>query len=138
MTRYDPEKWYYDYEPGMTLETILDRWSVQRPGKDRYGNPLPRQKLYDSSMPVMFPIEEIWPYREYTRTRYAGFNTPEEWDALVESMAAEGWDPEQPLHFIVYRNPERAPKVGEGNHRLAIARQLGIRSVPVWFHFQHG
>jgi hypothetical protein len=135
---YDPEKWYYDYEPGTTLETIIDRWQKQRPGKDSRGRPLPHQKLYEHSMPVEFRLERIWPYREYTRSKSEGLNTPEEWDALAESLAMKGWSPERPLHFTVYRDPSIPSKVSEGNHRLAIARELGIRCVPVWFHFNHG
>ncbi len=135
---YDPEKWYYDYEPGMTLETIINRWSKQRPGHDKRGSRLPRQKLYEHSMPVEFKLEKIWPYREYTRTRSEGLNTPEEWDVLAESLTEKGWSPERPLHFVVFRDDAIPPKVGEGNHRLAIARKLGIEWVPVWFHFNHG
>ena len=48
---YDPEKWYYDYEPGTTLETIIDRWQKQRPGKDSRGRPLLPQYLCRRALP---------------------------------------------------------------------------------------
>jgi len=144
---YDPESWYYDYESGMPLQTIVDRWQKDRPGVDQRGYPLPRQKMYDRSMPVMLTLRELWPLREYTWTRekarggFAKVNGksvelpgPMKWDAIKEDMGVRGWDPNDPLHLEI--GSEGGVKVGEGNHRLAIARELGISRVPVWFDFK--
>ena len=137
---YDPESWYYDASPGIDLHTIVYRWVKQRPGKDKYGNPLPPQKIYDRSMPVMMPIEDIWPHREYewtrSQNRYQQLGLDqEEWDKLKISMMENGWNPDYPLHFQI--GQEGGMKVGEGNHRLAIAKELGMKEIPVWFHFYH-
>lgn len=144
---YDPESWYYRYEPGLDLQTIIDRWQKQRPGKDRRGNPLPRQKMYNDSMPVYLSVRELWPFREYTWTREnsrSGFarvksktvmlDGPLKWDALKEDLRANGWDPKEPLHLEIGK--EGGVKVGEGNHRLALAKELGMSKVPVEFHFK--
>lgn len=143
---YDPESWYYHYEPGTPLQTVIDRWK-DRPGTDRRGQPLPRQKVYDDSMPAMLSVRELWPLREYTWTRensrggFAKVNGkkvelpgPLKWDALKEDLLAHGWDLNDPLRLEI--GVDGGVKVGEGNHRLALARELGIDRVPVWFDFK--
>ena len=135
---YDPTSWYYDYEPSLTLETILDRWQQQDP----------RQKLYDKSQPFMVPLRKLWPLREYTWTRdkaRAGFarvggksvwlDGPLKWDSIKEDMRGRGWDKSDPLILTI---GHKGVKVGEGNHRLAIARELGFREVPVKLLYQSG
>lgn len=146
---YDPQSWYYNGEPGLDLDTVIQRWQDQRPGKDQRGNPMPRQKLYDDDMPLDILIRDLWPYREYTWTREHSrpdtfhvdgksvwMSGEQKWDALVESMKKRGWDPKYPLYF--YIGKDGGAKVGEGNHRLAVARQLGISKAPVVFYFQTG
>lgn len=145
---YDPESWYYDWERGMPLQLVIDRWQKQRSGEDRHGNPLPAQKVYDRSMPAFYTPNELWPHREYTWTRegarsghvkikgqHVFFEGPEKWDVLVASMKERGWDPKDPLHFYIGK---QGAKVAEGNHRLAIAREIGIRQVPTQFFFSGG
>jgi len=134
---YDPESWYYEWEPGVDLDAIISRWQHNDP----------RQKMYDSSMPLMLSVKELWPLREYTWSRdnsRGGFakvkgksvHLPGElkWDAIKEDMRARGWDPKDPLLLEI--GSEGGVKVGEGNHRLAIARELGMRKVPVRFLFK--
>lgn len=106
-------------------------------------------KVYDDSMPVMVPTSDLWPLREYTWTRESarsGFARvgdetvqmpgPMKWDAMKEDLAARGWDPKEPLYLEVGRSG--GVKVGEGNHRLAVAMKLGIREVPVTIIFNTG
>jgi hypothetical protein len=146
---YDPESWYYDADSSTTLQEIIDRWQTQRPGQDKRGNPLPRQKMYDRSMPLMLSVRDLWPLREYTWTRSAArggyaqvggksvwLDGPMKWDALLQDMKNRGWDKDEPLYLNIGR--EGGVKVGEGNHRLAIAKELGLNKVPVWFIFNTG
>jgi len=114
---------YYDWTTGMALRDVIRRW--QENG----------EKMYDRSMPVMVPLSDLWPHREYTWKRGSARRSPEEWDDLAASMK-RGWQKREPLHFSIGR--KGGAKVGEGNHRLAIARQLGIKQIPVEFHFQSG
>lgn len=92
-----------------------------------------REKINDDELPVLLAIDDVTRVREYAWTRESARNSPEEWDALTESMRTHGWDPKRPAHLMVGKDGRA--KLGEGNHRLAIARRLGIREVPVWVHF---
>lgn len=55
---------------------------------------------------------------------------PERWDALVKWTKKYGWKCD-PAHVDVGRDGKA--KLGEGNHRLAVAEHLGIERVPVQF-----
>lgn len=146
LAAYDPEAWYYDHEPGMTLQTVFDRWQKDRPGVGSRGRPLPRQKATERSMPVMLTVRELWPLREYTWTRKNSREGPAmvggkeirlpgpvKWDALLADMQKRGWDRTDPL--ILYIGAKGGVKVAEGNHRLAVAKALGMSKVPVRFFF---
>ena len=109
------------YADAGSVHDVISRW--QKAG----------DKLYDDAQPVMLPTEDIFPFREFDRSREGGRNSPEEWDQIVSWMKATGWDPKKPLHMLIGK--EGGAKVGEGNHRLAIAKQLGIKTIPVQFHF---
>lgn len=113
---------YYDWRPGVELREVVRRW--QDDG----------DKMYDRSMPVMLSLTVLWPHREYTWARGRARRSQEEWDQLYDDMKRRGWDKKEPLHFAIGR--KGGAKVGEGNHRLAIAKQLGISKIPVEFHFQ--
>lgn len=118
---------YYKLLPGTSVQAVINAW-VKR-----------GEKAYDESMPVRYSASDVWPYREFTRTRdgikkgdpYAK-NTPKQWDELVDRLVGEGWSERNPLMLWVGRNG--VAYVGEGNHRLAIAREYGL-SVPVRFVF---
>jgi hypothetical protein len=103
-------------------------------------------KIYDHSMPLYYSVKDVWPYREYTWTRDTSrrghtkingkivhLDGPQKWDAIKEDMEKRGWDKNQPLQMELGLNGKM--KVGEGNHRLAIAREIGLNKIPVWFHF---
>ena len=109
------------YSNPVSVYSVISRW--QKAG----------DKLYDDDQPIMLPTEDIYPFREFDRTREGGRNTPEEWDQIVSWLETAGWDPKKPLHMLIGR--DGGAKVGEGNHRIAIARQLGIKTIPVQFHF---
>jgi hypothetical protein len=125
---------YYSPEGSMSLGEVLDRWANQG------------DKIYDSAMPIYYPVSKLWPHREYTwsrnksrsgHARVKGKNVyltgPLKWDALKADMAVNGWDPDEPLYVDLGLDGNM--KVAEGNHRLAIARELGMGKVPVWFSF---
>lgn len=110
---------YYDAYDGMPIELVLHRWREDR------------SKAYDRSLPVFYDANDLWKYREYDWTRESARRDPEEWDELHASIKRHGWDEKDPL--ILQVGPGRA-MVGEGNHRLAIAREMDI-PVPVTFWF---
>jgi tRNA nucleotidyltransferase/poly(A) polymerase/DNA topoisomerase IB len=128
---------YYDWRPGMSLQDVIDAW--QHRG----------DKVNDDSMPAFYSAGDLWSFREFTWTRETardGFakvdgksvllNGPEKWDALKEGLHRTGWTPNDPLHFEIGR--VGGAKVNEGNHRLSLARELGLARIPVEFHFVPG
>lgn len=111
---------YYGKDEFKSLEDTVSRW--QNKG----------DKMYDEDVHAFVKLEDILPYKEYERSREDGRNSPEEWDKLMADMEA-GWNPKKPAHVLIGK--QGGTKVGEGNHRLAIAKQLGIQEIPVQFHF---
>lgn len=85
------------------------------------------------------PVEELWKHREYNRLGEHGYKSPEELNALKESIQKEGIKDPLTLNVATPDRPlisggtgeEVAAKLGEGNHRLALARKLGLKTVPV-------
>jgi hypothetical protein len=115
------EAGYYKIPPGMSIREVSKKWMAG-------------EKAYDDSMPVWYAAEEVWPFREYTWSATNARNSPEEFETIRAKLKAEGWKPEMPAHVALGKDGKI--KVGEGNHRLAIARELGLK-VPVWFHFMY-
>lgn len=93
-------------------------------------------KLYDvdytkGEYHLMVPVSEIDKIKEYDRTKNPN-RTPEEMEELKQKIKKEGF--KIPVHIQVHRNGD-APVLSEGNHRLVIAKQLGIKEVPAMFVF---
>ena len=142
-----------DEEPnaGITIASMLDEWVqdgekyrdeiewAEKPGGGR-----------EPHFSLTFPTDELWKHREYTWTREGAregsapesenidifrespdrsYPGPEKWDRLKAHMEKNGWDKREPL--IVYFGKNDVAKVGEGNHRLAIAREMGMKAIPV-------
>jgi hypothetical protein len=115
-----------------TVKEIVKRW-------------MEGEKIYDSSMPLEMDIEDLWNFRDYSWTKEtarSGFGHPysddeesitlpgpEKWDVLKNSLKVNGWFKEDALTLFVGKDGRA--KVGEGNHRLAIARELKFKTVPV-------
>ena len=125
---------YYDLKPQTPVSEVLKRWVGDG------------AKAYDDSMPQFYSAQELWPYREFTRKRETalrGFARVRgkmvelpgfvKWDVLKQDMQKRGWDLNSPLLLFVGRNG--SAKIGEGNHRLAIAKELGLKRIPVRFLF---
>ena len=55
---------------------------------------------------------------------------------LKSEIAEEGI--KEPLIVQIYRHGKVKVKIGEGNHRHAIAKELGIKHLPVRFLFWEG
>lgn len=120
-----PLRGYYHADGTTMIQEIIRRWSEDG------------DKLYDDSMPVLIPKRDLLPYREYRWTREQARRSPEEWDQLVEWMQEHGWPEDHPAHVMV--DKDGTARLGEGNHRLAIALDMpSIEHVPVWFHFNMG
>lgn len=91
-----------------------------------------REKLKPQDTVVMMKTKDLWPHRDYTRTAEHGKLGRAEWDALKSSLKARGWDKDNPAHLDAGKGGSL--RLGEGNHRLALAREAGIERVPVIIH----
>lgn len=110
---------FYPLEHAADLETILS-------------------KIKDGDKPaisadVMLSPEEVWPYREFTRTKEDNRHSPEEWESMKSTMKEKGWDDRNPLHLMVSEDGDAL--VVDGNHRLALAKECGVESIPVRLTF---
>lgn len=128
---------YYGASSSTSLKSVIDMW--QKSG----------DKLYSDDMPLMIPVRDLMPHREFKWTRSKArsgiarvglkrveLSGPQKWDAMVADLKKNGWDRDEPLYFEIGR--DGGQKVGEGNHRLAIADSIGIAKVPVVFMFKSG
>lgn len=127
---------YYRASPDLTIEEVVGKWALEG------------SKIRGEGIHVWLDPKEVWPLREYTWTREnsrAGVTYvdgklvdlpgPQKWDALKEDMKKNGWrKDQQPVILLVGKDGNA--KVTEGNHRLAIARDLRMRKVPVQFMFR--
>jgi hypothetical protein len=121
------------------LEDLREEWDYYRTNLNsppsikevirRYADDYDKPRNYN--LGHWYPPSEVWPHREYTWSRTAARRSPEEWDALEQSMRERGWNHDEPL--ILYVGRDGSSKVGEGNHRLAIAMKLKMRRIPVAF-----
>ena len=55
------------------------------------------------------------------------------WDDLRDSIAKNGFDPNQPITIMLNRKDDNRDQVFQGHHRLAIAIELQLREIPVRF-----
>lgn len=84
------------------------------------------------------PTEHLDKFREYDREvepGHADIKSGVAWeedkthlDALTEDIAKNGI---QHPGFLIYGQKDRRAIIGEGNHRLAAAKRLGIPAVPM-------
>jgi hypothetical protein len=121
-------KTYYHWD-NQPISEIVDRWVNND------------EQLYDKRVHGDYPIDQILPYREYEWVKEDARLSPEEWDGLKNSLRTEGWKENDPVILMIGKNG--IAKVGEGNHRLAIAQELieeegliNLTQVPVTFVFQ--
>lgn len=60
------------------------------------------------------------------------------YDALHESMSERGFDPEESGPILIGVNHRAEPYILEGNNRAAVARDLGIESIPAEIRWYAG
>jgi hypothetical protein len=118
---------YYEIDPNnpTSIEEIIELWIR--------GN-----KAYDYNREPgyhgMYPTEELEKYREWTDNRLRNPQDSEEYQNLKAEILEDGVI--EPIIIQVSRDGEA--KIGEGNHRHAIAKELGIEQLPVRFVFWQG
>lgn len=102
------------------IEALLYRWV-----KDG-------EKLFDEEIHAYYSVSDLLPWREFVRSRNNTNLSPEQYDSSKEDIAENGI--RNPLQILLGRNGKA--KIGEGNHRLAIALELNLKQkIPVVFYF---
>lgn len=91
--------------------------------------------LYDDEFHGYFEIEDVEKYKEYDRDKFSR-NSSDENKQIYDWLKQTGWKQTNPGQIVVYKDGRI--KLSEGNHRLAIALKLGIKSIPILFHFFSG
>jgi hypothetical protein len=108
---------YFTITDDMAISEIEKNWRSGNKGYDARKT-LPSGEYYHG----WYPTEEVWNLREYTRPV-----NPE----LLAAIKKDGI--QSPIDITLAKKGKSY--VGEGNHRLAVARELGIKKVPVLFSF---
>ena len=119
---------YYEIDPEapMPIEEIIERWIRGNKAWD-YN----REPGYHG----MYSVEDLDQYREYSDDGLRNPQESEEYQNLKAEILKDGVI--EPIIVMVSKSDGRA-KIGEGNHRHAIAKELGIHHLPVRFLFWEG
>jgi hypothetical protein len=128
---FDLLEGYYEYG-GEALAEVIRRW--QEDGDKLLDPRVIRHKKHTMHAHGLFAVRDLWPHREYTWTRRSSRLSAEEWDALTASIKAEGL--KEPLRLMIGR--KGGALIGEGNHRLAVAKAIGVKALPVQLVFYAG
>lgn len=86
--------------------------------------------------PELVAVDDLLPYQEFDRRpgaindkgELAGYRTQQEWDAMKQDIAQNGI--QEPL-ILEFDPDSGCASLGEGNHRLQMAQELGMTHVPV-------
>jgi len=116
-----------EYEwTGQSLAEVVARWKYHRQRvKDAPGDTLTQ---------AHYAVRELYPLRDYDRSRTAGRLTPRQWDSISRSMRRDGWRDDDPAWLAI--GQDGCVVVAEGNHRLVMALALGVPLAPVYFKYE--
>ncbi len=131
---------------------LRSKEQVREALQDRLGTPKASVenciKLYtehnikiDDYVTIEFPTEQVYPFREYDREMNDGWTgkmTQDEYTALVKDVQENGIKEPGVLDIINNKDGTYEVRLGEGNHRLKIAMELGIKAYPLRFYYMFG
>ena len=95
----------------------------------------------DDYVQIEFPTESVYPYREYDREMKDGWTGKLHQDEYIELMSdikRKGIQQPGVLDIVNLKDGLYEVYLGEGNHRLRIARELGIKLYPLTFSYRYG
>lgn len=96
-------------------------------------------KVADNFQP-MISISELWKVREYDRKMVGGFtgkNTESEMKKLKADIKKNGIKEYGHVSIDRRKNGDVEVLLGEGNHRLGIAKEVGIKEMPIMFSYSN-
>lgn len=116
-----------------TLENVYGNISID----NIIGLYIDHDIIVSETVVVTLPIPEISKYREYDRSRsiYCSKRTPMQFDELYEDIKTNGIQQSGRIRIERISNDDVEIILGEGNHRLSIATQLGFDHMPIVFRF---
>ena len=94
-------------------------------------------KLYDSVQPQI-AIKDLDTIKEYDRKVIDGFtgsNTDKEVNKLKDSIKKSGIKQWGVVTITRLKNGNVTAVLTEGNHRLMIAKELNIKTMPIMFYY---
>ncbi len=110
---------------GQSLAEVVLLWKL----RDMQVAPAPGDEIAQAR----YPLGELYPYRDYDWTRKHSRLSDRGWAALKRSLRTHGWLADAPAFLVIGK--DGCVVVGEGNHRLAVARELDDPSLLVPVHF---
>ena len=93
----------------------------------------------DDFVVLHFPIDTIYPYREYDREMKDGWTgkmSTEEYTELMKDVNKNGIK-EPGLMHVRGKGADYEVQLGEGNHRLRVAQKLQIETMPITFSYSY-
>jgi len=129
--------------PPYCIESKYELYNVL---KDVYGNIstdniidlyINHDMIVSESIVIDLPINEIFKYREYDRSRsiYCSKRTPLQFDELYEDIKLNGIKQGGRIRVERINSNKVEVILGEGNHRLSIANQLKLNTMPIVFRY---
>ena len=88
----------------------------------------------DEDKPLFLPVSELSKLRGVNDERRAKGDM--QYDDLSEAVAKHGYTNESPV--MVFVNHKGQAFLNEGNTRVAVARDNGVKSVKAWVHWYNG
>jgi hypothetical protein len=111
----------------VTLQCIIDLFAIHN------------YKLADNFTPVL-KIADLWKIREYDRDLidgYTGKNSTKEMEDLKTEFKKHGIMVNGWVRIDRRKNGDVEVLLTEGNHRVKIARELGIKEMPIMFTYSN-
>jgi hypothetical protein len=94
----------------------------------------------DDYVEIDFPTDSVYPFREYDRNMKDGWTGKlhqDEYDELMNDIKKKGIQQPGGLEIVKMNGGKYQVYLGEGNHRLKIARELGIKVYPLLFSYRY-
>lgn len=119
---------YYRTSKNASVKKIADRYF-------KTGDKLYDVRWTDGEYHILANVKELEKIKEHDWSRKHSRIGPERYEELYQDIKQNGI--KLPVQVMLYQYEGRA-KLGEGNHRLAIAKELGIKKIPTVFVFWKG
>lgn len=119
---------YYKTSKNTPLKKVADRYF-------KTGDKLYDVRWTDGEYHIMANVRDLEKIKEHDWSRKRSRIGPERYEELYQDIKKNGI--KLPVQVMLYQHEGRA-KLGEGNHRLAIAKELGIKKIPTVFVFWKG